>query len=91
MYYRYYNPHPYYRRYYNPYNYRRYYNPFYNIVDSQVSDINQSINNFGDMTDVIQDADVYQSMTPEYEEPKVVLEYVPREAMTEGLDNTPLV
>jgi hypothetical protein len=38
-----------------------------NIVDSQVSDIDQSINNYGNMTDVIQDADVYQSMTPEPE------------------------
>jgi hypothetical protein len=70
MYYRYYRPYPYYRRYYNlnPYYYGRYYNPYYNyqqnIVDSQVSDIDQIINNFGDMTDVIQDADVIQVMTP---------------------------
>ncbi len=67
MYYRY-QPYPYYRKYYNidPYYYRRYYNPYYNyqqnIVDSQVSDVDQSIVNYGDMTDVIQDADVYQSM-----------------------------
>jgi ABC-type antimicrobial peptide transport system permease subunit len=69
MHYRYRN-YPYYRRYYNlnPYYYGRYYNPYYNyqrnIVDSQVSDIDQSIYNYGGMTDVIQDADVYQSMTP---------------------------
>ena len=69
MYYRY-QPYPYYRRYYNldPYYYRRnYYNPFYNyqqnVIDSQISDVNQSINNFGSMTDVIQDANVFQSMT----------------------------
>ena len=67
MYYRY-QPSPYYRRYYNldPYYYRRYYNPYYNyqqnIIDSQISDVNQSINNFGDMTDVIQDSNVYQLM-----------------------------
>lgn len=70
MYYRY-QPYPYYRRYYNlnPYHYRRYYyNPYYNymqnIIDSQVSDIDQNISNFGNMTDVIQDANVYQLMTP---------------------------
>jgi hypothetical protein len=69
MYYRY-QPYPYYRRYYNidPYYYGRYYNPYYNyqqnIVDSQVSDVDQSIVNYGDMTDVYQDANVYQSMTP---------------------------
>lgn len=57
-------------RYYNldPYYYRRYYNPYYNyqrnIIDSQIADVNQSITNFGDMTDVIQNSDVYQSMTP---------------------------
>ena len=69
MYYRY-QPYPYYRRYYNlnPYYYGRYYSPYYdyqqNIIDSQVSDVDQSIVNFGDMSDVIQDADVYQSMAP---------------------------
>jgi hypothetical protein len=70
MHYRY-QPYPYYRRYYSldPYYYRRYYyNPYYNyqqnIVDSQVSDVDQSIINYGDMTDVIQDSDVYQSMEP---------------------------
>ena len=56
-------------RYYNltPYHYRRYYNPYYNyqqnIIDSQIADINQSINNFGDMTDVIQNANNYQLRT----------------------------
>jgi hypothetical protein len=57
---------------YQPYSYhRRYYNPYYsysrNIVDSQVSEVNQSINNFGDMIDVTQNSDVYQLMTPEPE------------------------
>jgi hypothetical protein len=69
MYHRY-RPYPYYRRYYNlnPYYYGRYYNPYYNyqqnIVDSQIADVDQSIVNYGDMTDVIQDSDIYQSMTP---------------------------
>jgi hypothetical protein len=64
MYYRY-QPYPYYRRYYNldPYYYRRYYSP-YNIIDSQIATIDQNMVNFGDMTDVIQDANIYQSMTP---------------------------
>jgi hypothetical protein len=72
MHYRY-QPYPYYNRYYNlnPYYYGRYYNPYYNyqqnIIDSQISDVNQSITNFGSMTDVIQDANVYQLMTPEPE------------------------
>lgn len=35
-----------------------------NIVDSQIADVDQSIVNNGDMTDVIQDSDIYQSMTP---------------------------
>lgn len=73
-----YRPYPYYRRYYNldPYHYRRYYNPYYNyvqnIVDSQIADVNQDIVNYGDMTDVIQDADVYQSMVapPENTQPE---------------------
>jgi|688.fasta_scaffold228458_4 hypothetical protein len=66
MYYRY-QPYPYYRRYYNidPYYYRRYYNNYQsNIIDSQIADVDQSIINYGDMTDVIQDSDIYQSMTP---------------------------
>lgn len=63
MHYRY-QPYPYYRRYYNidPYYYRRYYNP-YNIYNSQISDVNQNITNFGDMNDVIQNVDVFQSMS----------------------------
>lgn len=71
-----YRPYPYYRRYYNldPYYYRRYYNPYYNyvqnVVDSQIADVNQDIVNYGDMTDVIQDADVYQSMTAPPEKPE---------------------
>jgi ABC-type antimicrobial peptide transport system permease subunit len=86
MHYRY-IPYPYYRRYYNlnPYYYGRYYNPYYNyqqnIVDSQISDIDQSIINYGDMTDVIQDADVYQSMTPA-PEPK---EQLPRIAVPKNV------
>jgi len=64
MYHRYYyRPYPYYRRYYiiDPYYYRRYYSP-YNIIDSQIANIDQSIINHGDMNDVYQDIDVYQSM-----------------------------
>ena len=72
MYYRY-QPYPYHRRYqnFNPYYYPRYYNPYYNyqqnIIDSQIAEVDQSIINYGDMTDVIQNADVYQSMSPEPE------------------------
>jgi hypothetical protein len=69
MYYRNYNyrPYPYYRGYYNPYNYRRYYyNPYFNnnIIDSNVANVDQNITNFGDMSDVIQDSMIYQSLTP---------------------------
>ena len=68
MYHRY-QPYPYYRRYYNlnPYYYGRYYNPYYNyqqnIIDSQIADSTQSIVNYGDISDVIQDSDIYQSMS----------------------------
>jgi len=55
----------------NPYYYRRYYNPYYNyqqnIVDSQIANVDQSINNFGDMSDVIQDSDIYQLRASEEE------------------------
>jgi hypothetical protein len=80
MYYRY-QPYPYYRRYYNldPYYYRKYYNPYYNyqqnIVDSQLAEVDQSIINYGDMSDVIQDSDIYQSMSPAPDnssEPKII-------------------
>lgn len=70
MYYRF-QPYPYYRRYYNldPYYYGRYYNPHYNyqqnIIDSQIADVDQSIVNYGDMTDVIQNSNIYQSMAAE--------------------------
>jgi hypothetical protein len=65
MYYRY-QPYPYYRRYYNidPYYYRRYYSPYYNIIDSQVATVDQNMVNFGDMTNVTQDANIYQIRTP---------------------------
>ncbi len=69
MYYRH-LPYPYYRRYYTPapYYYGRYYSPYYNyqqnIIDSQIANVDQSIVNYGDMTDVIQDSDIYQLMTP---------------------------
>ena len=69
MYYRY-QPYPYYRRYYNldPYYYRRYYSPYYNyqqnIIDSQVATVDQDMVNFGDMTNVTQDANIYQLRTP---------------------------
>ena len=66
-------PYRYYIRPYNmnPYYYRRYYNPYYNyqqnIVDSQIANVDQSINNFGDMSDVIQDSDIYQLRASEEE------------------------
>ena len=41
-----------------------------NIVNSQIANSDQNIVNYGDMTDVIQDSDIYQSMTPP-EEPVV--------------------
>jgi hypothetical protein len=68
MYYRY-IPYPYYRRYYNinPYHYRRYYNPYYSIYGGQYANVDQSIINYGDMTEVIQDSDIYQSMSPKPE------------------------
>lgn len=69
MYYRY-QPYPYYNRYYNInpyYYYRRYYNPYQNIIDSQIANVDQNLVNYGDMTDVIQNSDIYQSMTPEPE------------------------
>jgi hypothetical protein len=64
MHYRY-QPYPYYRRYYNldPYYYRRYYSP-YNIIDSQIATIDQNMVNFGDMTNVTQDANIYQLRAP---------------------------
>jgi hypothetical protein len=71
MHYYRYRPYPYYGRYYNldPYYYRRYYSPYYNyqqnIIDSQVATIDQNMVNFGDMTDVTQDANIYQLRTPE--------------------------
>ena len=78
-----YQPYSYQRRYYNidPYYYGRYYNPYYNysnnVVDSQIANVNQSINNFGDMTDVNQDSNVYQLMTPAPEEVEHVEEVIP--------------
>lgn len=62
-----YQPYSYRRRYYHldPHSYyRRYYNPLYNVLNSQIANSNQSIINYGRMTDVIQDSDIYQSMTP---------------------------
>jgi hypothetical protein len=66
MHYRF-RPYPYYRRYYNidPYYYRRYYP--YNVIDSQIANIDQNMINFGDMTNVTQDADIYQLRSPETE------------------------
>lgn len=64
-------PYPYRMRYYSldPYYYGRYYNPYYgystNVIDSQVANVNQSINNFGDMIDVNQNSNIYQLRTPE--------------------------
>ncbi|MCJ7693915.1 MAG: hypothetical protein MUO40_00665, partial [Anaerolineaceae bacterium] len=70
MYYRHQPSYPYLNRFYNldPYYFRRYYNPYHNyqqnIIDSQIANTNQSIVNYGDMNDVIQNSDVYQSMSP---------------------------
>jgi len=63
MYYRL-RPYPYHRRYYNidPYYYRRYY-----MFDSQIANIDQNMINFGDMTNVTQDANIYQLRSPETE------------------------
>jgi len=66
MYYRY-QPHPYHRRYYNLnpyYYYKRYYNPDYSIIDSQIATIDQNIINYGNMTDVYQDANIHQLRSP---------------------------
>lgn len=78
MYYRRYLPYPHYRRYYNinPYFHRRYYNPYYNIFNGQYSNIDQGIINYGDMTDVYQDANVYQLMSPK-EEQKSETTFIP--------------
>ena len=67
MHYRF-RPYPYYRRYYNidPYYYRKYYYP-YNIINSQIASIDQNMINFGDMTNVTQDATIYQLRSPETE------------------------
>lgn len=71
MYYRY-TPYSYYKRNYElgPYYLRRYY-PFHNyqqnIINSQIADINQNIDNYGIMDDVIQNSDVYQSMASDSE------------------------
>jgi hypothetical protein len=64
MHYRF-QPYPYYRRFYNinPYHYGRYYGP-YNIFNSQIASINQRLVNFGDMTNVTQDANIYQLRAP---------------------------
>lgn len=61
MYYRY-QPYPYYRRHYNisPYHYRRYYNPYYNFINSQIASVDQNMTNFGNMTNVSQDSNIYQ-------------------------------
>jgi len=67
MYYQF-RPYPYYRRHYSidPYHYGRYYSP-YNIFNSQIASINQRLVNFGDMTNVTQDANIYQLRTPPIE------------------------
>tara|TARA_B110000503_G_C6991389_1_gene347501 strand:+ start:432 stop:710 length:279 start_codon:yes stop_codon:yes gene_type:complete len=88
-----YQPYPYYRRYYNidPYSYRRYYSPYYNyqqnIIDSQYANVDQSIVNYGDMSDVIQDSNVYQSMEPA-PEPDVPL---PEEPVIPPVEIVPVV
>lgn len=89
MYYKY-PPYPYFNRYYNinPYNYyRRYYNPYYNyqqnIIDSQIANVDQSIINYGDMNDVIQDSDIYQSMASDPEFVEIVVVESPTEQPVE--------
>ena len=78
-----YQPYSYQRRYYNvnPYYYGRYYNPYYNyqqnIVDSQIANVDQNMVNFGDMTNVNQDSNVYQSMAPAPENVGVCTETPP--------------
>jgi hypothetical protein len=65
MHYYRFRPYSYYNRYYNinPYHYGRYYSP-YNIFNSQIASINQRLINFGGMTNVTQDANIYQLRTP---------------------------
>lgn len=78
-----YQPYPYYRRYYNidPYYYRRYYSPYYNyqqnVIDSQIANVDQNMVNFGDMTNVNQDSNVFQSMAPAPENVGVCTETPP--------------
>ena len=68
----------------DPYHYGRYYNPYYNyqqnVIDSQIANVDQNMVNFGDMTDVNQDSNVYQSMSPE---PDVPLTDPPVEEVSE--------
>jgi hypothetical protein len=79
MHYRF-QPYPYYRRYYNinPYHYGRYYSP-YNIFNSQIASINQRLVNFGGMTNVTQDANIYQLRTPAPEPESVEVSTEPTE------------
>jgi hypothetical protein len=79
MHYRF-QPYPYYRRYYNinPYHYGRYYSP-YNIFNSQIASINQRLVNFGGMTNVTQDANIYQLRTPAPEPESVDVSIEPTE------------
>ena len=90
-----YQPYSYQRRYYNidPYYYGRYYNPYYNyqqnVIDSQIADVNQNITNFGDMTDVNQNSNVYQHMA----EPVGVATLIIRpgeEPVTVGMCTSPM-
>jgi hypothetical protein len=63
-----YAPYSYRRRYYHldpHYYYRKYYNPFYNVIGSQIANSDQSIINYGKMTDVIQDSKIFQSRSSE--------------------------
>lgn len=53
----YYRPYPYYRPYYHPYPYNNY------IYDSQISNVNQNMTNFGYMSDVYQNSIVNQLRT----------------------------
>jgi hypothetical protein len=93
MYYRY-QPYPYYKRYYNinPYHYGRYYSPYYNIIGSQIAYANQRLINYGNMTDVIQNSNIYQLRTPASENVGVCTtppETIQVEAKTVAVEPTP--
>jgi hypothetical protein len=69
-----YAPYSYRRRYYHldpHYYYRKYYNPFYSVIGSQIATSDQSIINYGKMTDVIQDSKIFQSRSSKPSAPEI--------------------